>query len=132
MWIKVKFVCTDEINFYIKNKSFPINEYLNNELLNNENIKIPPPHDATTISDIYPARIIFLTFVVPATANKETNSEFLFPLNIVEGRMAEPSCGKSYAILVPPPVPISDPTYSNPNFYNKNTVPSRCADSSMM
>jgi hypothetical protein len=93
-WISSKVICSDEVQFYIKNNSFPTNEYIVGELTNNKNIIIPPPYVANTISNGYSARGIYQSLIFPVyqKSNDLSNPDTLEAYKISMGIIPEPPC----------------------------------------
>jgi hypothetical protein len=110
IWIRNKIICTEEVLFYIKMKSFPINEYLVNEVFNNNRIRFPPPFNSTTISFAYSGRGIFLNLVMPAYIGNNAYIQDVVDARLIyDGTKAEPSCEPPPPPPDPDPVPVSAP-----------------------
>jgi hypothetical protein len=120
-WISSKVICSDEVQFYIKNNSFPSNEYLVGELTNNKNIIFPTPYVANTISNGYSARGIYQSLIFPVyqKSNDLSNPDTLEAYKISMGIIPEPPCDAATATAPetatataadPDPVPASPPS----------------------
>lgn len=110
-WISQKIICTEEVNYYIQNKSFPVNQYLSGALKTYTRIKIPPPFIASTISFAYSGRAIFSSLVIPALAGTNIYiQDYVDAKAIYDGTNPEPSCVDA----TPPPEPPPEPPPSSP------------------
>ena len=91
--IKNKFICTEEIQFYIKNKSFPINEFIVNELSTNTNIKFPKGLNKDNIAIAMTVRFILVMVFSEAYSDK-TNlpPDVKESMSIYQGSKPEPEC----------------------------------------
>jgi hypothetical protein len=67
-WTELKVWCSEETQYYLKNKYFPINDYLLYELKANKKITFPAPFNRSTIAFVFSARMIYYQLVVPAYA----------------------------------------------------------------
>jgi len=106
-WINAKIISSDEVQFYIKNSSFPSNEYLVGELTNNKNIIFPTPYVANTISNGFSARGIYQSLIMPAYATNASNPDFIESMQIYTGTKPEPSCASPAADPVVPSAPVA-------------------------
>jgi len=93
-WITGKLLGTEEIEFYIKNKSFPINQYVADELKNNTKIKFDYGINKSNISVGLPCRAIYGAFIYPSYKDIDTtNSQDVeVAKQIYLGEKPEPSC----------------------------------------
>jgi hypothetical protein len=92
-WINMKVWCTEEIQYYVKHKYFPINQYLLFELKTNKNIKLPPPFNHSTIAFGFSARMIYYQIIVPSYAgNPNLPRRVKEAQAIYIGAKPEPTC----------------------------------------
>ena len=90
LFFKSKLFCTEEVNYYIQNKSFPINEYVMKEISNNK-IKFPP-FNRDTFSYAMSARWIFSGIIIPSYPEKSQPPDFKEAQAIYNGANPEPAC----------------------------------------
>ena len=94
VWIRANFFGTEEVEFYIKNKSFPINQYVADELKNNTKIKFDYGVNKSNISIRFPCRAIYGIFIFSYYNDIDTtNSQDVeVAKQIYLGEKPEPSC----------------------------------------